>query len=142
MESPARKIRVLPVLMLAKNLTGLWSRWQEDCPLTYTSPNAPTTAYVLGTRVMAVIGRRTEHGEQTPLTLTGLHAEFDEARAALMRVSALLQTWVAHAAEQSNATTVWRLCCGYLERMLADVGRSQPPQRLPPPAIEPANCGI
>ena len=24
------------------HLTGLWSRWQEDCPLRYTSPNAPT----------------------------------------------------------------------------------------------------
>jgi len=30
------------------HLTGLWSRWQDDCPLRYTSPNAPTTADVLG----------------------------------------------------------------------------------------------
>ena len=22
-------------------LTGLWSRWKETCPLTYSSPNAP-----------------------------------------------------------------------------------------------------
>lgn len=23
-------------------LTGLWSRWQETCPLNYASPNAPS----------------------------------------------------------------------------------------------------
>ena len=26
------------------SLTGLWSRWLESCPLTHTSPNAPTKA--------------------------------------------------------------------------------------------------
>ena len=25
-------------------LTGLWNRWQEEYPLTYNSPNAPTKA--------------------------------------------------------------------------------------------------
>jgi hypothetical protein len=39
--------------------------------------------------------------------LIGLHAQFDKARAMLMRVSAQLQGWAAQAAEQSNPVTVW-----------------------------------
>jgi len=34
-------------------LTGLWSRWQEICPLTYASPNAPSLADVLGTWMLS-----------------------------------------------------------------------------------------
>jgi hypothetical protein len=36
-------------------LTGLWSRWQESCPLNYVSPNAPTKAEVLGTWMLSVL---------------------------------------------------------------------------------------
>ena len=28
------------------NLTGIWGRWQADCPLEYRSPNAPSKAEV------------------------------------------------------------------------------------------------
>lgn len=35
-------------------LTGLWLRWQESCPLSYTSPNAPSKADVLGTWMLSV----------------------------------------------------------------------------------------
>ena len=28
-------------------LTGLWAGWQDRCPLSYTSPNAPSKAEVL-----------------------------------------------------------------------------------------------
>ena len=38
---------------------------------------------------------------------SGQHAAFGKARAALMRVSTLLQGWAARAVEQLNATTVW-----------------------------------
>jgi len=42
-----------------------------------------------------------------------------------------------------HATTVWGLCCDYLKRVLAGVGRSRSPRRwLPPPPIEAANCGF
>jgi len=49
---------------------------------------------------MSSVGQRAEHAGQTTITLTGLHAHFGKARAALMRVSALHQGWVAQAAEQ------------------------------------------
>jgi hypothetical protein len=36
-------------------LTGLWSGWQERCPLSYTSPNAPSKADVLGTWMLSIL---------------------------------------------------------------------------------------
>ena len=71
---------------------------------------------------MSSVGRRTEHAGQTTITLTGLHAHFEKARAALMRVSAMLQGWVDRAAEQLNPTTVWYLVCDHLKQILAGIG--------------------
>ena len=48
-ESAATPLGQLAYFIEFLNLTGLWSRWLESCPLTYTSPNAPTKAEVLGT---------------------------------------------------------------------------------------------
>jgi len=69
---------------------------------------------------MSAVGRRTEHAGQTTITQNGLHAHFEKARAALMRVSAMLQGWVTHAAEQLNLTTVWNLVCDQLKRKRLD----------------------
>ena len=76
---------------------------------------------------MSSVGRRTEHAGQTTITLTGLHADFAKARAALMRVSALLQEWVVRVTEQLNHSTVWQLACDHLKRVLASIG---PPQNV------------
>lgn len=89
------------------------------------NPQARREAITSRPWLMSSVGRRTEHAGQTTITLTGQHADFGKARAALMRVSALLQGWVARAAEQLNATTVWNLVCDHLKRVLAGVG---PPQ--------------
>jgi hypothetical protein len=89
------------------------------------NPEARREAITSRPWLMSSVGRRTEHAGQTTITLTGQHADFGKARAALMRVSALLQGWVARAAEQLNATTVWNLVCDHLKRLLAGVG---PPQ--------------
>jgi hypothetical protein len=75
--------------------------------------------------LMSSVGRRTEHAGQTTITLTGLHADFAKARAALMRVSALLQEWVVRVTEQLNPTTVWLLVCDHLKRIIASI---DPPQ--------------
>lgn len=89
--------------------------------------------------LMTSVGRRTEHASQTTLTLTGLHADFQKARAALMRVSALLQVWVASAAEQFKPSAVWYQCCNYLKRILAAVGPPFSPHLLPDRR---GNCGF
>lgn len=76
--------------------------------------------------LMSSVGHRTKHAGQTTITLTGLHAHFGKARAALTRVSALLQGWVTQAAEQLNSSSVWQCVCDHLKNVLASIG--------PPPA--------
>jgi hypothetical protein len=76
---------------------------------------------------MSSVERRTEHAGQTTITLTGLHAHFEKARAALMRVSALLQGWVAGAAEQWTPTSVWNHVCDHLKHVIAGIA---PPASL------------
>jgi hypothetical protein len=39
-----------------------------------------------------------------------------------MRVSALLQEWVAPVAEQLNPTTVWILVCDHIKHIIASIG--------------------
>ena len=34
---------------------ALWERWVEDCPLHYTSPNAPPKQDILGTVMLSVL---------------------------------------------------------------------------------------
>ena len=90
-------------------------------------PDARREAITSRPWLMSSVGRRTEHAGQTTITLTGLHAHFEKARTALMRVSALLQGWVAQAAEQLNLVTVWQRVCDHLKRTLAGIG--------PPPTL-------
>jgi hypothetical protein len=57
-------------------------------------PKARREAITSRPWLLASVGRKSEHAGQTTLTLTGLHARFGHAKAALMRASALLQAWV------------------------------------------------
>jgi hypothetical protein len=70
---------------------------------------------------MAAVGYRTEHAGQITLTLTALHAHFAQARAALIRVSALLQGRAAKTAEQLHSLSVWQCVCNYLKQTLAGI---------------------
>ena len=85
-------------------------------------PDARREAITSRPWLMSSVGRRTEHAGQTTITLTGLHAHFEKARAALMRVSALLQGWVTQTAEQLNPLTVWQRVCDHLKQTLAGIG--------------------
>jgi len=91
------------------------------------NPQARREAITSRPWLMSSVGRRTEHAGQTTISLTGLHADFAKARAALMRVSALLQEWVVRVTEQLSRTTVWQLACDHLKRVLASIG---PPQNV------------
>lgn len=90
-------------------------------------PEARREAITSRPWLMSSVGRRTEHAGQTTITLTGLHAHFDKARTALMRVSALLQGWGTQAAEQLNPQAVWLRVCEHLKQTLAGIG--------PPPIL-------
>lgn len=103
------------------------------------NPQARREAITSRPWLMSAVGRRTEHAGQTTITLTGLHADFGKARAALMRVSALLQGWVGRAAEQLNPTTVWNLVCDHLKRVVAGIAGPPQPLRI---AANSVNCGF
>jgi Transposase DDE domain group 1 len=91
------------------------------------NPNARLEAITSRPWLMSSVGRKTEHSGQTTITLTGLHADSGKARAALTRVSAMLQGWFELATEQLKPTTVWGLVCDHLKQIIASVG---PPKNL------------
>lgn len=91
------------------------------------NPDARREAITSRPWLMSSIGRRTEHAGRTTITLTGLHAHFEKARAALMRVSALLQGWIGNAAEQLSPMALWHLVCAHLKQTIAGIG--------PPPVL-------
>ena len=54
-------------------LTGLWSRWQEEYPLTYNSPNAPTKADVLGTWLLSILSGHKRYSHVTAIRCDGVN---------------------------------------------------------------------
>jgi hypothetical protein len=85
-QTPARKIQVrwetssaaTPMGQLAHfieflGLTGLWSRWKETCPLTYSSPNAPGIADVLGTWMLSILAGHKRYAHVTVIRGDGVN---------------------------------------------------------------------
>ena len=54
-------------------LTGLWSGWQERCPLSYTSPNAPSKAEVLGTWMLSILSGHRRYSHVTTIRCDGVN---------------------------------------------------------------------
>ena len=54
-------------------LTGLWSRWQEGCPLASTSPNAPSKADVLGTWMLSALSGHRRYSPVTAIRCDGVN---------------------------------------------------------------------
>ena len=54
-------------------LTRLWSRWQETCPLTYASPNAPSKADVLGTWMLSILSGHKRYSHVTAIRCDGVN---------------------------------------------------------------------
>ncbi len=55
------------------NLTGLWSRWLESCPLAYTSPNAATKAEVPGTWMLSMLAGHRRYARVTAIRCDGIN---------------------------------------------------------------------
>jgi len=54
-------------------LTGLWSGWQERCPLSYSSPNAPGKADVLGTWMLSILAGHRRYSHVTTIRCDGVN---------------------------------------------------------------------
>ena len=56
------------------NLTGLYRRWIESCPLSYTSPNGSKVADVLGTLFLSVLSGHWRYAHIAALRADGVSA--------------------------------------------------------------------
>ena len=54
------------------NLTGLYRRWQESCPLTLKSPNASKIRDILGTLFLSVLSGHRRYAHITALRADGV----------------------------------------------------------------------
>jgi hypothetical protein len=52
---------------------GLWEAWVKDCPVTYTSPNAPAKLDVLGTILLCVLAGHWRYAHITALRFDGVN---------------------------------------------------------------------
>jgi hypothetical protein len=66
-ESAATPMGQLAYFIEFLTLTGLWSRWLESCPLSYTSPNAPSKAEVLGTWLLSILSGHKRYSHVTAI---------------------------------------------------------------------------
>ena len=71
-ESAATPMGQLANFIEFLTLTGLGSRWLENSPLVYTSPNALTKADVLGTWMLSVLSGQKRYGHVTAMRCDGV----------------------------------------------------------------------
>ena len=72
-ESAATPMGQLAYFVEFLTLTSLWSRWQENCPLAYVSPNAPTKADVLGTWMLSALSGHKRYSHVTTIRCDGVN---------------------------------------------------------------------
>ena len=65
----------LPVFIDFLKTSGLWDGLVADCPLRYTSPNAPSQVDVLGTLLMSVLAGQRRYAHITGLRGDGVNPE-------------------------------------------------------------------
>ena len=72
-ESAATPMGRLACFIEFLNLTGLWSRWLESCPLTYSSPNAPSKFEVLGTWLLSMLAGHRRYAHVMAIRCDGIN---------------------------------------------------------------------
>jgi hypothetical protein len=65
----------LPFFVAFLKTGGLFDPWVEDCPLPYTSPNAPPKRDVLGTLLLSVLSGHRRYAHITGLRWDGVSPE-------------------------------------------------------------------
>jgi hypothetical protein len=118
LELPTGKIRVLwdqraaatplgqmPYFIEFLHVSGLWRNWLEDCPLSYTSPNAPGKADVLGTWLLSILSGHNRYSHVTALRNDGVNPGL-LGMARILSEDALRRA-LRHLAEREATTTDW-----------------------------------
>ena len=65
----------MPVFIDFLKTSGLWDGFLGDCPLKYTSPNAPSLVEVLGTLMMSVLAGQSRYAHISGLRGDGVNPE-------------------------------------------------------------------
>ena len=117
--------------------TGVYSSWVDSCPLSYTSPNAPSKQDVLGTWLLAILAGHNRYAHITGLRGDAVSPQIlgmkkiiseDALRRALSRMSAeQSQAWLAPqlmGSVQAALITPWILDIDTTIKPLWDLWRS------------------
>jgi len=65
----------MPVFVDFLKTSGLWDAFLADCPLRYTSPNAPSRVNILGTLLMSVLAGQSRYAHISGLRGDGVNPE-------------------------------------------------------------------
>jgi hypothetical protein len=72
-QAPVTPLGQLPFFIEYLRLGGLFDPWVADCPLGYTSPNAPRARDVLGTLLLAILAGHRRYAHITSLRCDGVN---------------------------------------------------------------------
>jgi hypothetical protein len=74
-EAGVSSLGLMPFFIEYLKTSGLFENWVEDCPLQYTSPNAPRKRDVLGTLLLAVLAGHWRYAHISALRGDGVNPE-------------------------------------------------------------------
>jgi hypothetical protein len=118
------------VALIYDRRKSLWDNWWSLF-VRLAHPEARKEAIISRPWLLSSVGIKTEHAAQTTVKITGIHAQADKARNALMNVSALLKTWFSQAAEQLSSPSVWTIICQHIKMTVAQITEGSPPKLRP-----------
>ena len=118
---------------------SLWDNWWSLF-VRLAHPDARKEAITSRPWLLSSVGIKTEHAGQTTVKITGIHAQAEKARSALMHVSALLKGWFEQAAEQFASPSVWTLICQYIKTTVAKITDIRARTLMPVNAHGVGNC--
>ncbi|MHB8823743.1 MAG: hypothetical protein ACYC5T_02795 [Thiobacillus sp.] len=105
-------------------VSGLFARWMDSCPMAYTSPNAPAVVDVLGPWLLSILDgqRRYAHvaglrGDEVAPQILGMNKIVSQdARVAMQRVERRLEGIEARAVEKKCRAAAGDTACGCVSR--------------------------
>src|SRR5260370_42373123 len=72
-EATVSSLGLMPFFIEFLKTSGLFDKWVEDCPLHYTSGNAPEKRDVLGTLVLSVLAGHWRYAHISAIRADGVH---------------------------------------------------------------------
>ena len=74
-EATVRSLGLMPFFIEFLKTSGLFDKWVEDCPLHYSSGNAPGKRDVLGTLVLSVLAGHWRYAHINAIRADGINPE-------------------------------------------------------------------